>query len=119
MAQQRSARQFPSPRQAREQDWKALVGTLRLLSRLVVERTKHHLPDDADTLAQQAAFVEDELARFYPARWSRLQTELLQEEAAAWAETHDEDLLNCRSCRLQNGILAERIDVRRPRRLSA
>jgi hypothetical protein len=116
---QRTTPQFPSPRQLAEQDWKALVATYRLLSRLVIERTKHHLPDDADTLARQASVVEEELERCYPTRWPRLHTELLQEEAAAWAEEHDDDLLSCRSCRLQNGIVAQRIDLPRPRRVSA
>jgi hypothetical protein len=116
---QRSAPRFPSPRQLAEQDWKALVATYRLLSRLVIERSKHFLPDDADTLARQAVIVEEELERCYPTRWPRLHTELLQEEAAAWGEEHDKDLLSCRSCRLQNGIAAERIDIPRPRRVSA
>lgn len=119
VAQQRSARQFPSPRQAREQDWKALVGTLRLLSRLVVERTKHHLPDDADALARQAVLIEEELQNDFPTRWPLLHPQLLLEEATWWAEEHDDDLLNCRSCQLQNGIASERIDVTRPRRVPA
>ena len=46
-------------RQLREQDWRTLVGTYRLLSRLVVERTKHHLIDDADSFARDAVLVEE------------------------------------------------------------
>jgi hypothetical protein len=85
----------------------------------VIERTKHHLPDDADTLARQAVLIEEELEHCYPTRWPRLRAQLLMEEAAAWAEDHDGDLLNCRSCQLQNGIASERIDVPPPRRLWA
>jgi hypothetical protein len=85
----------------------------------VVERTKHHLPDDSDTLARQAVVVEEELERCYPIKWPRLHPQLLMEEAAAWAEEHDDDLLSCRSCQLQNGIATERIDVPAPRRVWA
>jgi hypothetical protein len=107
----------PSPRQQREQDWKTLVGTYRLLSRMVVERTKHHRPDDADTLAQQAVLVEEELEHCYPTRWPRLRPQLLLEEARWWAEEHDDDVISCRACRLQHGIASERIDVPAPRRV--
>jgi len=103
----------------RERDWQTLLATYRLLSRLVVERTKHHLADDADTLAQQAVLVGRELAECYPTRWLRAQPQLLREESAGRAEQHDDELLNCRSCQLQNGIGSERIDVPRPRRRSA
>ena len=119
VAQQRSARQFPTPRQAREQDWRILIGTYRLLSRLAIERAKHGRPDDADTLACQAVLVEEELEYCYPTRWPRLRSELLQEEATWRAEPHDDDPLSCRSCRLQNGIASERIDVPPPRRVWA
>ncbi|MGY1827591.1 hypothetical protein [Blastococcus sp. SYSU DS0541] len=100
----------PSPRQQREQDWKTLVGTYRLLSRLVVERTKHHRPDDADTLARQAVLVEEELER-YPTRWPQLRPQLLREQSSWWNQKHDDDAITCRACRLQNGIAAERIDI--------
>ena len=115
----RSAPQFPSPRQLAEQDCKALVATFQLLSRAVVERTKHHLPDDADTLARQAVLVEDELAHCYPTLWPQLRPQLLVEQAAWWAEDHDSDPLSCRSCQLHSGIGPERIDVPRPRRIWA
>jgi hypothetical protein len=108
---QRSTSQFPSPRQLAEQDWKVLVATYRLLSRLVIERRKHHLPDDADTLARQVVLVEEELEHCYPGRWSRLHPRLLLEEAGWWAEDHDDDLLSCRSCHLQNGMVPDRIDL--------
>lgn len=115
--QQRHAA-WPTQRQQRDQDWRTLVGTLRLLSRLVVERTKHHLPDDADTLARQAVLVEEELEHCFPTRWPQLHPQLLLEEADWWAEEHDDDMLSCRACRLQNGIASERIDVPLPRRPS-
>ena len=116
---QQSAPPWPSRRQRREQDWKTLVATHRLLSRLVVERTKHRLPDDADTLARQAVLVEEELEHCYPTRWPRLHAQLRLEEAAWWAEEHDYDLISCRSCRLQHGIASERIDVPSPGRVRA
>ena len=119
MPRQRSRPQPPLLRQLREQDWRTLVGTYRLLSRLVVERTKHHLPDDADALARQAVLIEEELQNDFPTRWPLLHPQLLLEEATWWAEEHDDDLLNCRSCQLQNGIASERIDVTRPRRVPA
>ena len=106
----------PSLRQQREQDWRTLVGTYRLLSRLVVERTKHHRPDDADTLARQAVLVEEELER-YPTRWPRLRPQLLREQSGWWNQKHDDDAMSCRACRLQNGIVAERIDIPSPRRV--
>ena len=116
---QRSGPRWPSPRELREQDWKTLLATHRLLSRLVVERTKHRLPDDADTLARQAVLVEEELEHCYPTRWPRLHAQLRLEEAAWWAEEHDDDLISCRSCRLQHGIASERIDVPSPGRVRA
>jgi hypothetical protein len=103
----------------REQDWKTMVATHRLLSRLVVERTKHRLPDDAETMARQVVLLEEELEHCYPTRWPRLHAELRLEEVAWWAEEHDADLLSCRSCQLQNGIGSERIDVPPPRRVWA
>ena len=51
---QRGLPRPPLVRQLREQDWRTLVGTYRLLSRLVVERTKHYLIDDADGFARDA-----------------------------------------------------------------
>jgi hypothetical protein len=104
-----------SSRQLREQDWATLVSTYRLLSRLVIERTKHVLPDDADTLAEQAVLVEEELEHSYPVRWPRLHPRLLLEEATWWAEDHDEDILDCRACWYQGGMATERIYVPRPR----
>ncbi|WP_141437061.1 hypothetical protein [Blastococcus aggregatus] len=89
------------------------------MSRLVVERTKHRLPDDADALARQAVLIEAELEHDFPTRWPLLHPQLLLEEATWWAEEHDDDLLSCRSCQLQNGIASERIDVIRPHRVSA
>jgi hypothetical protein len=115
---QRGARPA-SPRQAREQAWVTLVRTHRLLSRLVVERTRHHLPDEADTLARQAVLVEEQLEHDYPVRWPRLHVRLLLEEAGWWAEEHDSDLLDCRACRLSNGVGSDRIDVHPPRRVWA
>src|SRR3954452_25595065 len=44
-------------RQLREQDWRTLVVTYRLLSLLQVERCKHHLVDEADDYARQARAV--------------------------------------------------------------
>ena len=117
MPRQRSAPQFPSPRQLAEQDFKTLASTFRLLSRAVVERTKHHRPDDADTLARQAVLVEDELAHCYPTQWPQLRPQLLQEQADWWAEDHDDDPLTCQSCQLHSGIGPERIDVPRPRQV--
>ena len=68
---QRDSSGFPSVRQLREQDWRTLIGTYRLLSRLVEERIEHPLADQADTLAQQVVLVEDELERLFPARSGR------------------------------------------------
>ena len=116
---QRSAPPWPSRRQRREQDWKTLVATHRLLSRLVVEGTKHRLPDDADTMARQVVLLEAELEHCYPIRWPRLRAELRLEEVAWWAEEHDDDLLSCRSWQLQNGIRSDRIDVPPPGRVWA
>ena len=115
----RSASRTASARQLREQDWRTLIGTWRLLSRLTVERSKHHLADQADTLARQTALVEEELEHVYPFRWPQHRPELLRQLASWWAETHDEDLLGCRSCRLQNCVADERIDLPVPRRIRA
>ncbi|MQA35292.1 hypothetical protein [Modestobacter roseus] len=106
----------PSPRQRREQDWKTLVGTYRLLSRLVVERTKHRFADSADTLARQAVLVEEELEHCYPTRWPRLHPQLLLEEAEWWAEEHDDEVISCTACRLQNGVAGDRLETLLPRR---
>jgi hypothetical protein len=113
---QSAASRSPSARQLREQDWRTLVATFRLLSRLTVERTKHHLADDADTLARQAALVEEELEHVFPFRWPQRRPELLHEQATWWAEPHEDDVLTCRSCRLQMGGTPERIILPAPRR---
>lgn len=100
-----------SARQLRERDWATLVSTYRLLTRLVIERTKHRLPDDADTLAEQAVLVEEELEHRYPVWWPRAHPRLLLQEADWWAEEHDEDLLACRACWYQSGAGTDRIDI--------
>src|SRR4051812_47053412 len=63
-------------RQLREQDWRTLVATYRLLSLLQVERCKHHLVDEADDYARQARAVEEELEHLFPVRWVRRRPEL-------------------------------------------
>jgi hypothetical protein len=75
-----------------------MVSTYRLLSRLVIERTIHRMPFDADSLAHQCLLVEDELERCYPVRWPRLRSALLLEQATWWSETHDGDLFGCQVC---------------------
>jgi hypothetical protein len=105
---QRGRSRQPLVRQLREQDWRTLVGTYRLLSRLVVERTKHHLIDDADSFARDAVLVENELERDFPVRWARRQSELLLEQSTWWAEPHEDDPLNCRACQLQLGRSSDR-----------
>jgi hypothetical protein len=72
---QRGRSRPPLVRQLREQDWRTLVGTYRLLSRMVVERTKHHLIDDADSFTRDAALVEEELEHLFPFRWPRRRSE--------------------------------------------
>jgi hypothetical protein len=101
----------PSARQLREQDWRTLIGTYRLLSRLTVERSRHHRIDEADTLARQAAAVEEELEHAYPFRWPRCRPALLLEQAAWWREPHNDDPLHCRTCQMQAGMPGERIDL--------
>jgi hypothetical protein len=90
-------------RQLREQDWRTLVGTYRLLSRLVVERTKHHLIDDANSFARDAVLVEKELEHVFPLRWARQRSELLLEQSTWWAQPHEDDAPSCRACPLQLG----------------
>lgn len=115
---QRSTSRPPSTRQLRERDWDTLVNTRRLLSRLAVERVKHRLPDDADTLMEQAVLIEEQLEHCYPIRWPRLHPRLLLEEAAWWAEDgHAEELLDCQACWYQGGVATDRIDVPRPRQV--
>lgn len=116
LPRQRSSRLLQSPRQSRERDWKTLVQTLRLLNRLVVERGKHHLLDEADTLARQAVHLEEQLEHDYPVRWPQLHPRLLLEQAGLWAQDHDDDPLDCQAC-LLNGALPERVDVPPPRRV--
>jgi hypothetical protein len=101
----------PSPRQLNEQSWRTLVGTYRLISRLKVEKLKHHLADDADTLARSETAVEEELEYAHPFRWARHRPHLLREQAEWWAEPHDDDVLTCTACQLQLGGMPERIDV--------
>jgi hypothetical protein len=98
----------PLLRHLREQDWRTLVGTYRLLSRLAVERSKHHQVDEADDYARQARAVEEELERLFALRWARRRPDLLLEQACWWGESHEEDPLSCRFCQLQQGDTAER-----------
>jgi hypothetical protein len=105
---QRSTLPVPSRRQSRERDWTTLVQTRFLLSRLVVQRIKHHRADDADTLAQQAALVDEQLDHSFPVRWPRLRPQLLRQEADLWAEHHSDNPLTCQSCVL---AVPERVDV--------
>lgn len=106
---QRGRSRPPLVRQLREQDWRTLVGTYRLLSRLVVERTKHHLIDDADSFTRDAALVEEELEHLFPFRWPRRRSELLLEQSAWWAQPHEDDPLGCRACQLQFGRSSDRM----------
>src|SRR3954464_266544 len=87
-------------RQLREQDWRTLVATYRLLSLLQVERCKHHLVDEADDYARQARAVEEELEHLFPVRWVRRRPQLLREQGRWWAELHDQDPLSCGICQL-------------------
>jgi hypothetical protein len=107
----------PLLRQLREQDWRTLIGTYRLLSRLVVERSKHHLVDEADDCARQATAVEEELERLFAFRWARRRPELLLEQARWWAEPHEDDPLSCRSCQPEIADPAARTGLRHPRRV--
>ncbi len=113
---QRNVVHPPSARVLREQDWRTLVGTYRLFTRLTVEALKHHRVDDADVLARQGALVEEELEHAYPFRWARQRPELLREQAAWWAQDHDADVLACRACQLQHGGTPTQIDLPRSRR---
>src|SRR3954471_8892530 len=63
-------------RQLREQDWRTLVGTYRLFSRLHVARSKHHRVVEADDYARQARAIEEELEHLFPVRWVRRRPEL-------------------------------------------
>lgn len=105
---QRNRPRPPLLRHLREQDWRTLVGTYRLLSRLVVERSKHHQVDEADDYARQAKAVEEELERLFALRWPRRRPDLLLEQASWWGEPHEQDPLNCRFCQLQITEAAER-----------
>src|SRR5690348_10186507 len=105
---QRSRSRPPLLRHLREQDWRTMVGTYRLLTRLVVERSKHHQVDAADDYARQATEVEEELERLFALRWARRRPALLLEQARWWGELHGQDPLSCRSCQLQVGDPAER-----------
>jgi hypothetical protein len=112
---QRSRPQPPLLRELREQDWRTLVGTYRLLSRLVVQRTKHHLMDAADDAAREVVLVEDELAHLFPVRWPRRRSALLHEQATWWTELHDNDPATCHACQLQSESAAERTTPPTPR----
>src|SRR4051812_3390949 len=89
-------------RQRVEQDWTTLVATWRLLSRLVVERHRHRLGDDADAFARDSAAVEDRLERTFGGRWARLRPRLQAELRAWWTEPHGSEPRTCASCRVQN-----------------
>ena len=112
---QRSRPQPPLLRQLREQDWRTMVGTYRLLSWLVVERTKRHLMDAADAAGREAVLVEDELERLFPFRWRRRRPELLHEQATWWTELHDNDPVSCHACQLQSESATERTTPPTPR----
>jgi hypothetical protein len=106
---------LPSLRQLRDQEWRTLLATWRLLSRLVVENAKHHRADQADALAHQAVLVERELEAEFPGRWSRRRPGLLLEQATWWvAEEHAADVLDCQVCHLLSGGMPERIDLPTP-----
>lgn len=111
---QRGRSRPPLLRQLREQSWRTTVGTFRLLSRLVVELTKHHRIDEADDYARQATAVEEELEHLFPIRWARRRPELLLEQARWWAEPHDEDAVSCRSCQLRLGGPSDRTSLPPP-----
>jgi hypothetical protein len=106
-------------RQLREQQWKALVGTYRLLSRLAVENSRHHFADSADELAKQAALIDEDLEHIFPTRWPRRRAELLEEAGQWWVEVHADDVLACTTCRFLNGMPQQRIDVPPRRRIWA
>jgi len=92
---QRDGSHPPSVRALREQEWRTLVGSYRLFTRLTVEALKHHRVDDADTLARQGALLEEELEHAYPSRWSRHRPELLPTRRA----TSRSDRSGCSSSR--------------------
>ncbi|WP_156118987.1 hypothetical protein [Modestobacter caceresii] len=108
---QRNQSRPPLLRHLREQEWRTMVGTYRLLSRLIVERSKHHLVDEADDYARQATAVEEELERLFALRWARRRPNLLLEQARWWSEPHEDDPLNCRFCQLQIGNAPERTSL--------
>ena len=108
----------PTARQLNEQSWRSLVGTYRLVARLKVEKLKHHMADDADTLARSETAVEEELECAHPFRWAQHRPQLLREQAEWWAERHDDDVLSCTACQLLLGGMPERIDVPWPRQHS-
>jgi hypothetical protein len=112
---QRSRSRSPLLRHLREQDWRTLIGTYRLLSRLVVERTKHHRIDAADDAAREAVLVAEELEHLFPIRWPRYRPEVLHEQAIWWAEPHENDPMTCHACQLQSGGATERTTPPTPR----
>jgi hypothetical protein len=99
-----------------ERDWTTLVATWRLLSRLQVERAKHHRLDDAEAFARDADLAEEDLEHHFPARWARVKRRLAGEVASWWTEIHGADPHTCASCRVQNRPPEERITVPPPGR---
>jgi hypothetical protein len=101
-------------RQLAEQDWTTLVATWRLLSRLQVERARHHLLDDAEAFARDADLAEEDLEHHFAARWARVKRRLASETATWWNEHHGPDPRTCPACRVQNLPPEERITVPPP-----
>jgi hypothetical protein len=102
----------PSVRQLHEQNWRTLVGTYRLFSRLLVDRTKHHLVDEAESASRHVQLLEEELEDLFPVRWPRLRPQLLSEQAARWAQPHEGKPRSCSSCQLQRDEMSGgRIDL--------
>jgi hypothetical protein len=112
--QRRSA--TSTARQRAEQDWTTLVATWRLLSRLQVERARHHFLDDAEAFARDADRAEDDLEHHFAARWARVKRRLAGEVASWWGQPHGSDPRTCTACRVQNRPPEERITVPPPGR---
>ena len=100
--------------QLAEQDWTTLVATWRLLSRLQVERARHHLLDDAEAFARDADRAEEDLEHHFQARWATVKRRLAGEVASWWKEGHGSDPRTCPACRVQNRPPEERITVPPP-----
>ncbi len=89
-----------------------LIGWHRLVTRGVVQRTIHGFAFESEVLAVQVVSIEEEIEHAFPVRWSRVRPRLLKEEAEWWGEWHDDDVLDCRTCRLLNaGNLDEQMLV--------